>query len=177
VNLNYAKNKSIVCDMTTIVLATKPTEIEIIATLAHTIWHEHYTSIIGAAQVTYMVDKFQSQNSINQQIKEGYLYYIINYKNKAVGYLCIKKDKDDLFLSKIYIDKKYRGKKIGRTAMTFIESCAKDMGCTTITLTVNKNNTNSIQAYQNMGFKSKGPIVIDIGNGFIMDDFKMVKPL
>ena len=163
--------------MIDIVLAKSQLDIGLISQLANTIWHEHYTCIIGVAQVAYMVDKFQSQSAINQQIKCGYLYYIIKYKNKAVGYLCIKKDKDDLFLSKIYIDKENRGKKIGRTAMKFIETRAKEMECNAIALTVNKNNTNSIQAYQNMGFKSKGPIVIDIGDGFIMDDFKMEKPL
>lgn len=159
------------------ILAKNQLDIDLISQLANTIWHEHYTSIIGAAQVEYMVDKFQSKDAINQQIKEGYLYYIINYENDAVGYLCIKKDQGDLFLSKIYIDKDYRGKKIGRAAMTFVEERAKELDCTSIALTVNKNNTNSIQAYQNMGFESKGPIIIDIGNGFIMDDYKMMKLL
>ena len=43
-----------------------------IETLAREIWEEHYTPIIGAEQVAYMLDKFQSVAAMQKQIKEGY---------------------------------------------------------------------------------------------------------
>jgi RimJ/RimL family protein N-acetyltransferase len=46
-----------------------------------------------------------------------------------------------------------------------------------IALTVNKNNVNSIKAYEKMGFKNVGSVVQDIGSGYVMDDYKMEKTL
>lgn len=40
-------------------------------------------------------------------------------------------------------------------------------------LTVNKNNVKAIRAYEKTGFKNIGSLVQDIGNGFVMDDYKM----
>jgi len=145
--------------------------------LAEAVWREHYTSIIGKPQVDYMLNKFQSAKTIKQQVLEGYHYYILMFDNKAVGYIAIKKEDQDLFLSKIYLLKSQRGKGFGKSAMVFIENKANEWGCNSISLTVNKGNTNSIKAYENLGFKHLGAIVIDIGNGFMMDDYKMKKVL
>jgi len=80
-----------------------------------------------------------------------------------------------LFLSKIYVLKHYRGKKIGKRAMAFVEEQAKSCQLKSIRLTVNKHNTDAIHAYQQLGFKNMGSVVLDIGNGFVMDDFEMEK--
>jgi len=40
-----------------------------------------------------------------------------------------------------------------------------------ITLTVNKHNAGSLEAYRKLGFEKIGPIVQDIGGGFVMDDY------
>lgn len=47
-----------------------------IAGLAGEIWREHYTPIIGAAQVEYMLEKFQSADRIYSDIiNDGYVYF------------------------------------------------------------------------------------------------------
>ena len=98
-------------------------------------------------------------------------------QNKSIGYLSFKKNDNALFLSKIYINKLSRGKGFGKTAMNFIEEQAIDLNCKKIYLTVNKYNTNSIKAYQKIGFKTTEELVIDIGNGYVMDDYKMEKTI
>lgn len=163
--------------MTDFVLANSREHFNAIAKLAKIVWHEHYIPIIGKAQVEYMVAKFQTSEAMQQQASEGYEYYIIKHENENAGYLSIKKNNDDLFLSKIYLLKEFRGKKIGKTAFNFIEQKAKNYQCKTISLTVNKGNTNTIKAYEKSGFKNIEAIVIDIGNGFVMDDYRMVKTL
>ena len=152
-------------------------ELSVIEQLAFEIWNEHYTPIIGKAQVDYMLDKFQSSTAMQLQIKEGYKYYSINLQTKPVGYLSYLINEDDLFLSKIYILKTERGKKIGKQAINFTVNQAQLHNCKTITLTVNKNNLDSIKAYEKLGFNKDSKIVLDIGNGFVMDDYKMVKQL
>jgi len=159
-------------------LAINTKDFKIISELAKVIWTEHYTPIIGTDQVNYMLEKFQSEKAIkNQIVNNDYKYFIIFNTNSPIGYLSIKKEKASLFLSKIYIDKANRGKGIGKVAMRFIIEQAINLNCKKIYLTVNKYNTNSIMAYQKIGFKIIEELVIDIGNGFIMDDFKMEKSI
>ncbi len=155
--------------------ATSKDHFEVIAKLAHDIWHEHYTPIIGKDQVNYMVAKFQTSEAMQQQAEEGYEYYVLNHQNNDVGYLAIEKRDDDLFLSKIYLLKTCRGKGFGKVAFNFIEKRACDLNCKSISLTVNKNNINTIKAYEKIGFINTEAIVMDIGNGFVMDDYRMVK--
>jgi ribosomal protein S18 acetylase RimI-like enzyme len=80
-----------------------------------------------------------------------------------------------LFLSKIYIRSSERGKGYGRKAIQFLEKSAQEKGLRKITLTVNKNNIDTIKAYEKFDFRNIGPVVQDIGNGFIMDDYGMEK--
>jgi len=42
-------------------------------------------------------------------------------------------------------------------------------------LTVNKDNADSIAFYRRVGFRIAGSSVMDIGGGFVMDDYRMVK--
>ncbi|MFV9550733.1 GNAT family N-acetyltransferase [Algibacter sp. PT7-4] len=146
-----------------------------IENLANIIWRAHYIPIVGKPQIDYMLDKFQSAKAIKQQVKHGFEYFILNYNGVAVGYIAIKQEQNALFLSKIYVLSDYRGKKIGKNAMQFVEEKAKSYKLKQIRLTVNIYNANSIKAYETLGFKNMGSLVTDIGNGFVMDDFEMVK--
>ncbi|WP_406683987.1 GNAT family N-acetyltransferase [Seonamhaeicola sp. MEBiC1930] len=161
--------------MVNIEIARTFKDFQIIEGLADIIWREHYVPIIGLAQVNYMLEKFQSAKAIEEQVADGYEYYSFYFKDVPSGYLSIKKENEAMFLSKIYVVGEYRGIKIGKTALDFVEEKAKFYNLDKIRLTVNINNVNSIQAYEKLGFKKVGPIVIDIGGGFIMDDFEMVK--
>ena len=149
----------------------------LIESMANTIWHEHYTPIIGHEQVVYMLDKFQSVNTMKAQIDAGYHYFIINKDDKSIGYLSFNKRNEELFLSKIYVLKESRGKGIGKKAMTFVLDMAKGLDCMKVSLTVNKFNHNSIRAYESIGFINKQELVQDIGGGFVMDDYVMGKSL
>ncbi len=150
-------------------------EIEVVVNLAYEIWNEHFTPIIGKAQVDYMLEKFQSGRSISEQIENGFLYYLIRINNDSIGYLGIHPKQDELFLSKIYIRSSERGKGYSRKAIQFLEKLAQEKGLRKITLTVNKNNTDTIKTYEKLGFKNAGSFVQDIGDGFIMDDYGMEK--
>jgi len=148
-----------------------------IETLADTIWREHYIPIVGKPQIDYMLDKFQSAKAIQKQVEDGFEYFSICYDGTLVGYISIKQETNTLFLSKIYVSSSFRGKKIGKAAMLFIEQKAKTYQLESIRLTVNINNTNAIKAYGKLGFINIGPVVADIGNGFVMDDYQMTKQI
>ncbi|GAA4304218.1 GNAT family N-acetyltransferase [Aestuariibaculum suncheonense] len=144
-------------------------------TLADTIWREHYIPLVGKPQIDYMLEKFQSAKAMQQQVAEGMTYFNLFYNQNPVGYIAIKPETECLFLSKIYVLKDCRGKGIAKIAMQFVEEQAKTYGLKCIRLTVNINNHIAITAYEKLGFINSGPIVADIGNGFIMDDYEMRK--
>jgi ribosomal protein S18 acetylase RimI-like enzyme len=163
--------------MTKINKALSLSDYELIENLANIIWNEHYVAIIGINQVEYMLEKFQSVKAITNQIKNGYEYFLITYETKAVGYISVKKEKNTLFLSKIYMLSQYQGKKIGKTALLFVETKARTNNLAKVTLTVNRGNSDSIKVYEKIGYHKAGTINIDIGHGYVMDDYKMEKNL
>ena len=121
-----------------------------------------------------MVDKFQSENAMTEQINnENYTYFYIMYDNQKAGYIGLSSKQDYLFLSKIYIKGEYRHKGIGTKAFDFVKEYAEANGFNKIRLTVKKNNQNSINAYIKWGFQTVDAVVTDIGNGFVMDDYIM----
>jgi len=146
-----------------------------IAKLAEKIWTEHYTPIIGIDQVRYMLDKFQSFDKIYDDIMSGEFQYFIAFcSGIPAGYMSIKTgSKKDIFLSKLYVEKSCRGRGIAKKMINTVKDIGIKGGYNHIWLTVNKNNTGSIEAYKRMGFSIVDKIVTDIGGGFVMDDYKM----
>jgi ribosomal protein S18 acetylase RimI-like enzyme len=163
--------------MITIIPAHTHSHFQHIEALADVIWREHYIPIVGKPQIDYMLQKFQSASAIEKQVEDGFEYFTIYSEEIAVGYISIKQEEKALFLSKIYVLSSHRGKKIGKAAMQFVENKAKAYQKERIRLTVNIKNTNAIKAYEKLGFINMGPLVADIGNGFVMDDYQMVKEI
>lgn len=147
-------------------------EIAAVARLAAEIWTQHYTPIIGAEQVAYMLGKFQNEGAISAQIAEGYAYTLWN-TSSPVGYLSLLHKEDCLFISKIYLLHSERGKGYGKQMMHYAEAEATANKHKYIRLTVNKYNAKSIAAYEKLGFIKKREVVFDIGNGYVMDDYEM----
>ncbi len=144
------------------------------AGLAREIWSEHFTAIIGADQVEYMLETIQSEHAITDQIRnKGYVYYLIEDNGQGIGYCAIAHQEDALFLSKLYIRKAMRGKGLARRTIDFIKAIALEKSLGKIWLTVNKGNTGPIAAYEKLGFVKTDSMVQDIGSGFVMDDYRM----
>ncbi|MFY0644643.1 MAG: GNAT family N-acetyltransferase [Bacteroidia bacterium] len=144
-----------------------------LAVLAKEIWTEHYTPIIGREQVDYMIGKFQSVPAIKEQLEQLVKYDLVWNQAELIGYMSYYNKKDHMFLSKFYLHKDFRGKGIGKLMMDYLIEKAKISASKSIQLTVNKFNSISINQYLRMGFKNIGPVVIDIGNGYIMDDYRL----
>ena len=153
---------------------TTPAQVENVVQLADIIWTQHYSPIIGQDQVRYMLNNFHSVNTISNEIDDEKNHYYLIFKNEvAVGYIGMKLGIGSLFLSKLYILARERGSGIGNQSIAFIREFSISNQLEKIILTVNKNNTNSISAYKKIGFKITGEICIDIGAGYVMDDYQM----
>lgn len=154
-------------------------DINATAALAHDIWTQHYVPIIGKKQTDYMLANIQSAQAIARQVKEGYFYYLVLEGGRRAGYFAIVPDlkKRSALLSKIYVRQELRGRGLGKAILKFAEKYCLKKKVKLLWLTVNRNNKDSIAFYLRAGFKKSGKILKDIGNGFVMDDFKMVKSL
>ena len=145
-----------------------------IAGLARTIWTEHYTPIIGSPQVEYMLENIQSAEKISEDMNSGSEDYMAYLYDRLIGYMGIHEESDRLILSKLYIEKDFRGRRIADQFVRLLLDKAAAVGKHKIALTVNKNNIASIAVYKRMGFDIEGELVTDIGGGFVMDDYLMV---
>lgn len=154
-------------------------EIECVVDLAYEIWNAHYLPIIGQAQIDYMLDTFQSKAAINEQISTGYKYFLVQQNQHGLGYFALGPC-DDLAhrqISKLYIKQDQQGFGMGTAALSFIDTFCRDLGVKHIWLTVNQHNIRSIRFYEQRGYRNVGRLIQDIGNGFVMDDYKMLKNL
>jgi len=157
---------------------TTPRDIDAVAVLAHEIWNQHFPPIIGQEQVDYMLDKFQSAPAITRQIREGgYEYYLVVDEGQSAGYFVLAPDENggSIQLSKLYLKHSCRGRGLGQAVPALIEEECVARGVRELWLTVNKDNAGPIAFYQRVGFAIAGSVVTDIGSGFAMDDYQMVK--
>lgn len=162
-----------------IIPVKKQADIQHLADLAHEIWWQHFPPIIGEAQVEYMVKKFQSLEAISHQIAEGWEYFMVQQDGQGLGYAGLVREQQDtrVQLSKLYVLKSARGKGVGHELLAFIEQKYGGENFHTLWLTVNRFNSDPIKWYKRRGFKVIDEVKMDIGNGFIMDDYIMEKQL
>lgn len=150
-------------------------DIPAIFELAKTIWNTHYVPIIGQEQVNYMLDKFYSESALTEQMKNGHEFTIVSDGTKNLGYASVSKTEKKYFLHKIYVLVDEHAKGIGTELLNYLLEKYKDGE--TIELTVNRQNYKAINFYFKHGFTIQSVEDFDIGNGYFMNDFVMIKKL
>jgi diamine N-acetyltransferase len=153
------------------------------ATVAHlgeTIWREHYTPIIGAAQVEYMVSGRYSPEKLRAYVnaRDRWLE-LLESGGRYVGYCsyALSDTPGEIKLEQLYLLAECRGTGLGAFMLRHVEARARELGRDVLMLTVNKHNAGSIAVYKKTGFTVREEAVFDIGNGFVMDDYVMKKRL
>ena len=150
------------------VKSLKTEDFDALEKLAATIWNETYKNLLSQQQIDYMLSEFQSTKAFKQQYQQGYIYRGLFVGEKLVGYSGSVLEGDRVFLSKLYLQKEYRGLGLGRFLLEDVLELYPDSK--SIYLTVNKNNP-VFELYKSWGFKVIDSVVSDIGNGYVMDDY------
>eukprot|EP00833_Pecoramyces_ruminatium_P016415 jgi/Orpsp1_1/1190447/evm.model.d7180000079022.1 len=145
-------------------------KIQEMSMMASSIVKEHFDPIIGEAQNDYMIKKFQTVESIKEQLEHGYRYFFVKKEDKCVGFLAFYPRNNAMYLSKFYLYKNERGKGYSHNMLNFVVEEAKKLNLHSIELNVNKNNS-ACYAYDKLGFKVIRTEKNDIGSGFYMDDY------
>ncbi|WP_142683300.1 GNAT family N-acetyltransferase [Chitinophaga polysaccharea] len=154
-------------------------DIPVIQELTEKIWRPTYQSILTPEQIEYMLDMMYSTASLNKQITElGHQFFILLDDNAPIGFAAYgTTDTAGIFkLHKIYLDGSYQGKGVGKFLLQQVADQVKDRGAHTLELDVNRFNK-AKYFYEKQGFSVLKEKKTDIGNGYIMDDYVMRKPL
>ena len=151
-------------------------DVQLIAQLAESIWKKHYISIITMAQIDYMLEMMYSAESLTKQMNEGHQFTLVYNGDKAIGYISLNTtDGKNYFLHKFYIEVDDQGKGIG--SQLFAHVLEQMPNAETVELFVNRENFKTVNFYFKHGFVIKRIINQDIGDGFYMKDFVMIKKI
>lgn len=149
-------------------------DISVIFDLAVKIWRKHYPSIITNVQIEYMLEKMYSKESLAQQMDDGDVFWLAFEHEIPIGYLSYNSlGNGDYFLNKFYVDVDRHRKGIGKQLFDYVFSHLTDARA--IRLTVNRKNHTAINYYFKNGFIIEEVKDFDIGDGFEMNDFVMLK--
>ncbi len=141
-----------------------------LSAVATAIVRDYYDPLLGKAQNDYMLEKFQSEHAIAEQLAEGYRYYLVRDEGRDAGFMGFYPKPGSMYLSKLYLDRDSRGRGLGRRMLDFVVSQARAENLPAVTLNVNKYN-DTVQIYEAMGFRRVRSEKNDIGSGYYMDDY------
>jgi ribosomal protein S18 acetylase RimI-like enzyme len=148
--------------------------------MARSVWREHFPGIITEAQIEYMLSKMYSQGAVSEEFERGLVEYcFIVHNGERVGFCSYGPSDHDgvMTVHKLYVLSRWQRHGFGKGALCRIEALCRKRGFSGISLAVNKGNSNAIRAYTSQGFTIHDSVAVDIGGGFIMDDYIMTKEL
>jgi len=149
-----------------------------IAELAGVIWRLHYPGIISTAQIDYMLAKMYALETLREEIRLRFIRYErLLVGEELAGFASHgPTDQPKVFkLHKIYLHPAWQGQGLGSLLLRHCEHEVAKLGADRLALTVNKRNAKAIAAYQRNGFAITDSVVVNIGGGFVMDDYVMEK--
>jgi ribosomal protein S18 acetylase RimI-like enzyme len=163
----------------TIVKASEK-DIPFISEIASQTWPHTFKDILSPKQIEYMLDMMYSLGSLTKQVRDkNHVFYLAKDENKFVGYVSYELNCPTAYktkIHKIYILPSVQGKGVGKLLMNKVAEIALKNNNTILSLNVNRENK-AIDFYEKYGFVKVGKEDIDIGNGFLMEDFIMEKQL
>jgi ribosomal protein S18 acetylase RimI-like enzyme len=143
--------------------------------LAYEIWPVAYGKLLAAGQLEYMLDKFYSIASLQNQVSVLKHQFIIVYEDEAaIGFASFSTHDDSAIyhLNKIYVLPAQQGKNIGTQILDYIIDHIKVHGASFLQVNVNRHNK-ALHFYEKYGFKIIREEDIDIGEGYFMNDYVM----
>lgn len=156
-----------------------PQHAEELSALAKNIYRQHYLHLwdIGGAD-WYMNEYAYPENILQKELEDkNNIYCIAYFKNNAVGYLKIKINETlkgfeqlkALEVERIYIDKTFTGKGIGKHLMQFVFAIAKQHKKDIVFLKAMDTSLDAIAFYRKLGFELCGNFQLP------MPTFKLMK--
>ena len=149
--------------------------IPIVIDLTKKIWPVAYGEILSKAQLDYMIDKFYNETALIDLMQKGHVFYLAQDNNdNYLGFVSyeINSEPNKTKIHKIYVLPETQGTGLGKQFFELVKQKANENHQKAIFLNVNKYNK-AIHFYTKLGFIKVKDEVIDIGEGYVMDDYVM----
>lgn len=154
-------------------------DLPLVQALAHRIWPHAYGQILSAAQIGYMLERMYSLAALQEQFTvKGHRFVLAEREGEPIGFASFEHGLagDRTRLHKLYVLPEVKGSGVGHALLQAVLRAAGTVGDSSVELNVNKHNP-AKHFYLHHGFTVERDEVIDIGQGFVMDDHVMVLDL
>ncbi len=153
-------------------------ELFLVREIVYQTWPHTYGQILSPAQIEYMLDTFHNISYLEQNMRDGHEFYVYFDNAKPLGFIGLhpNAEPNSVKLNKLYVLPESQGKSVGRKLFEKAEEVTLEHGMNRIFLNVNRFNKAS-EFYKNMGMSVFKEEDVDIGNGYLMEDFVMEKIL
>ncbi len=153
-------------------------DLKTIQAIAYKTWPIAYGEILSKAQLDYMLDTFYSEATLEDNFtNKGHHFLLIKEDSVCLGFASYEHhylDKNSTRLHKIYLLPETQGKGAGKLLLDAVENLAKANHSDFVSLNVNRFNK-ACAFYQKMGFEIVAEENIEIGLGYLMEDYRMEK--
>lgn len=151
-------------------------DVPAIQEVAEATWPHTFAKILTPAQIRYMLDWMYNAEILTKTIQTPEnVFWLYVEDGSTLGFAGIEHgyNRENVTkLHKIYVLPTAQGKQVGKQLLDRIIAESKAAGSQALRLNVNKYN-NATRFYERFGFKVIAEEVIDIGSGYVMDDYVM----
>lgn len=151
-------------------------ELHLVQSIAHRTWPSTFANILSPDQIQYMLNWMYDLKMLESQLEKGHTFLWVEDQGKEFGFAGFELNYAEgpkAKLHKIYLLPEAQGKGAGKALILEVADQAKKAGQKSLLLNVNQYNQKAIGFYLKMGFVEIYKEVIDIGNGYVMDDVVM----
>ena len=162
------------------ILPLEPEDIGPLAALAREIWYAHYPALITTAQIEYMLDQRYRPAIVRSELARPGTWWdklMIGPAMAGFSSYFLVPSAREMKLDKLYVHPQRQRRGLGGLMIERACEAGRAQSCRRLVLAVNKQNATAIAAYLKHGFEVADAITKDIGGGFVMDDYVMVKRL
>lgn len=162
------------------IIGASERDLDAVAELARVIWRKHYPGIITPEQIEYMLERGYARAALQRFVTEsGAGLDLARIDDQLAGFSAYHRgeDPDELKLDKLYVHQAFHRRGVGHRLIEAAAAAARAQHRAMLVLNVNKNNDRAISAYVRNGFVVREAVVVDIGGGFVMDDYIMARRL
>jgi diamine N-acetyltransferase len=147
--------------------------------LAKEIWPIAFSKILLPAQIDYMLDWMYNLSKLTEQMDSGHRFYFLRLNDLEIGFVGLQANFPEigfLRIHKIYLKPEFQGKGLGKFMLQQIEEIARKKNAKGLHLNVNRYNE-AVKFYEKSGFEILKTEDIEIGEGYLMEDYVMLKNL
>ena len=151
----------------------------IIRDIALQTWPHTFKDILSLEQIIYMLQMMYNVDTLKQAWRDGHHYLLAKENGMFVGFLTMQHQYNDRPASKIhklYILPEVQSRGVGKALLEEAEKIAVRNGAKELTLNGNRHNK-AKDLDERKGLTITGEEDIDIGEGYLMEDYIMSKLL